>query len=94
MNISVTPRSGSLIGRILFTLVALVILVLGFFFFAVALVAGALLAAVIGARLWWNMRKLRQQASADVVEGEYRVVEHMQISASPPQHPDEPPPKN
>ena len=61
-----------------------VIIVLGFFFFAVALVAGALLAAVIGARLWWLRRKLRQQAEADIVEGEYQVVEHVEIQSTLP----------
>jgi predicted lipid-binding transport protein (Tim44 family) len=86
MNISFTSRNSSLLARIAFTLIAAVIVILGFFFFAVALVAGALLAAVIGIRLWWRMRKLKQQTNADVVEGEYRVIDHAEIRTTlPPQ---------
>jgi predicted lipid-binding transport protein (Tim44 family) len=89
MNISFAPRSTSLLGRITFLLIAAVIAVLGFFFFASALVAGSILAAVIGARLWWRMRKLKKQASAqanaNVVEGEYQVIEHSETrTALPP----------
>ncbi len=87
MKISFAPRSTSLLGRIVFTLVALVIVVLGFFFFAVALVAGAILAAILGARLWWHMRKLKKQANKDVVEGEYTVVEHVEIRPTLPSSP-------
>jgi hypothetical protein len=86
MNISFTPRNSSLLARIVFTLIAAVIVVLAFFFFAVALVAGALLAAVIGIRLWWRIRKLKQQANADVVEGEYSVIDHAEArTVLPPQ---------
>jgi len=86
MNISFTTRNSSLLTRIVFTLIAAVIVVLGFFFFAVALVAGALLTAVIGIRLWWRMRKLKQQTNADVVEGEYRVIDQAEVRpVLPPQ---------
>ncbi len=62
--------------RLLLTLVGIVILVLGFFFLTIALVAGAILAAIIGARLWWQMRKLKRAAAAHgPMEGEYVVVE-------------------
>ena len=62
--------------RLLLTAGGAVILVLGFFFLTIAIVAGVVLAAVIGARLWWRMRKLKRTAPVDdTVEGEYVVVE-------------------
>ena len=91
MNIYVASPARSWLGRVALALLGIVIVVLGFFFFAVALVAGALLAAVIGARLWWRMRKLRQQVDADIVEGEYQVVEHVETRAALPPHSSEPP---
>ena len=61
--------------RILYALLGLVILVLGFFFLTVALIAGALIALVIIARWWWLTRKLRRAQRQDVFEGEYEVIE-------------------
>lgn len=75
--------------RLWVTLMTIALVIMGFFFFAVALAIGALLALVIGIRLWWTMRKLkaahnaaggvsRDAASArgaPVVEGEYQVIE-------------------
>lgn len=57
-------------------LFAITVIVLGFFFLTIALVAGALLAAVIAIRFWWIMRKIRaaQQATAPL-EGEYTIAE-------------------
>jgi Flp pilus assembly protein TadB len=64
--------------RILYALVGLVILVLGFFFLTVALVAGALIALVVIARWWWLTRKLRNAQQQDIFEGEYEVIERQQ----------------
>lgn len=72
-----TAQNTGWIARILVTLVTAVLVVLGFFFLTVALIAGALVATVVGARLWWTLRKLkRAQPADDVVEGDYRVIEH------------------
>lgn len=72
-----TAQNTGWIARILVTLVTAVLVVLGFFFLTVALIAGALVATVVGARLWWTFRKLkRAQPADDVVEGDYRVIEH------------------
>lgn len=74
------------ITRILLTLTTLTLVVLGFFFLTVALAVGALVALVIGVRLWWTIRKLKRAQSASdsvtgaagdrVVEGEFQVIEH------------------
>lgn len=72
-----TAQNSGRIARILVTLVTAVLVVLGFFFLTVALIAGALVATVLGARLWWALRKLkRAQPAHVVVEGDYRVIEH------------------
>lgn len=52
------------------------VIVLGFFFLTIALIAGALLATFIALRIWWVMRKFRAaQAAAAPLEGEYTVAE-------------------
>jgi hypothetical protein len=75
-----TLQSKDWVYRILVALITTVLVILGFFFFTVALVAGAIVAAVFGARLWWTLRKLkRAQAEvngATVVDGDYRIIEH------------------
>ena len=68
------PQAG-LIERIVFFVLGLVVLVAAFFFIGIALIAGAILAAVILLRFWWIKRKLRQAHEDTYVEGEYRVVE-------------------
>lgn len=69
-------RAGGWLQRILLALVGLVILVAGFFFLTVAIIAGAFLALAIGVRIWWTMRRLRKQAQANAaLEGEFTVVE-------------------
>lgn len=65
----------SLLERIVFFLLGLVVLVAAFFFIGIALIAGAILAGVILLRYWWLKRKLRDGVQDGVVEGEYRVVE-------------------
>lgn len=66
-------------------LIIAVSVVLGFFAFVVLGSIVAVLAAVIGIRLWWFNRKLRKQGggaqtssqtrSTTFIEGEYSVVE-------------------
>ena len=56
-------------------------IVLGFFAFIVLGSIVAVLAAIVGLRLWWLNRKLRGQRPTEnagaggVIEGEYRVVD-------------------
>ena len=61
--------------RILLGIVAVAIFVLGFFFLTVALVAGAIVAAVVLVRLWWLARKVRAAQRDEAIDGEYVVVE-------------------
>lgn len=77
-------------GR-LFALVATGgLLVVGFFFFIFFLIVASAAAAVVVGRLFWLQRKLRQQASKDVIEGEFSVEEgYERLSASTRQVPDE-----
>ncbi len=81
MNAPVKP---GWIARILLTLVTLTLVVLGFFFLTIALAVAAVVALVLGVRLWWTLRKLKQSGPVfqqagrgdTVVDGEYRVIEH------------------
>ncbi len=85
MNPPFLMQKPSWIARLLLTLTTVALVIAGFFFLTVALVAGALIALVISVRLWWVMRKikrahadLRAAASASeksVVDGEYQVLE-------------------
>ncbi|HSQ02421.1 MAG TPA: hypothetical protein VLN59_00210 [Burkholderiales bacterium] len=60
----------------LVTVAGIAILVLAFFFLAIAVVTGAVLAAGIGVRWWWLTRRVRRQAQRNsVLEGEYQVIE-------------------
>lgn len=61
--------------RILLGIVTVAIVVLGFFFLTVALVAGAIVAAVVLARIWWLARKMRAAQRDAAIDGEYVVVE-------------------
>lgn len=65
----------SLLERIVFFALGLVVLVAAFFFIGIALVAGAILAGVILLRFWWLKRKLAREQQDSFVEGEYKVVE-------------------
>ena len=86
-----TVQNPGWIIRILVALITLTLVIVGFFFLTVALIAGALVAAVFGARLWWMMRKLkRAQADADnanVVDGDYRVIERESSTVQLPPKP-------
>jgi predicted lipid-binding transport protein (Tim44 family) len=81
--------------RLLLTLTTVVLVIIGFFFLTAALVAGALIALVVGMRLWWTLRKLkRAHAGAatgnGALDGEYQVVERE--SAAPRLPPKNTPP--
>lgn len=65
--------------RILLGIVAVAIVILGFFFLTVALVAGAIVASVVLARLWWVTRKMRAAQRDSAIDGEYVVVEREAI---------------
>jgi hypothetical protein len=69
------PQSRSLPERIAYGLLAVAILVLGFFFLAAAVVAGVILAGVVLVRFWWIRRKLRRAADHAFITTEYEVVE-------------------
>lgn len=77
-----------LLGRIVLAIATLALVVVGFFFFTIALVAGAILALVIGVRLWWTLRKFKRaqaemgsmqrepgSGTGGAIDGEYQVVE-------------------
>jgi predicted lipid-binding transport protein (Tim44 family) len=101
MNALHATHKPGLITRILLAVITLALVVVGFFFLTVALIAGALIALVIGARVWWAIRKLKHAqsdshiatgatgaADGSVVDGEYQVVER-ESSAQPlppPEH--------
>ena len=81
-----TPQNTSWISRILVALITTALLILGFFFLTVALIAGTIVAAIFGARLWWTLRKLKRaqndadiEADANIVDGDYRVIEHESV---------------
>lgn len=85
IHIQMRPQAG-LLERIVFAVIALLVLVAAFFFIGIALVAGAILAAALAVRWWWLRRKFRramQAAQAEVVEGEYHVVEGVVIEQKP-----------
>ena len=88
-----TLQNTSWISRILVALITTALLILGFFFLTVALIAGAIVATVFGARLWWTLRKLKRaqgeagispDANTNVVDGDYRVIEHESVAEQLP----------
>ena len=75
-HIRFTARpQASLLERIVFFVLGLVVLIAAFFFIGVALIAGAIVAGVFLIRWWWLQRKLRRETDQTWVEGEYTVVE-------------------
>ncbi|MDP2397439.1 MAG: hypothetical protein Q8M53_03660 [Burkholderiales bacterium] len=71
----ITRPQASLLERIVFFVLGLIVLIAAFFFIGIALIAGAIVAAVFLIRWWWLQRKLRRETGKTWVEGEYTVVE-------------------
>jgi MFS superfamily sulfate permease-like transporter len=69
------PQRRSLPERIAYGMLAVAILVLGFFFLAAAIVAGIVLAGAVLVRYWWIRRRLRKTAEREFITTEYTVVE-------------------
>ena len=65
----------SWLSRLLYGFVTVLLLVLGFFFLTVALVAGTFVALFVLTRLWWVSRKRRGGKERTELEGEFTVVE-------------------
>jgi hypothetical protein len=82
------PRKRSLLERIAYGLLAIAVVVLGFFFLAAAIVAGAILAGVILLRFWWFKRKIQKAADREFIKTEYTVV-HREPSAGTQEQPRE-----
>jgi hypothetical protein len=71
------------VQRALLTLSAAAVLVVGFFFITIALIAGSLLAIGIALRWWWIVRRLRAaHHAAAPLEAEYTVLEHDETKRS------------
>ncbi|HTE13907.1 MAG TPA: hypothetical protein VK642_02405 [Burkholderiales bacterium] len=89
-----------LITRILLSLATVVLVIVGFFFLTAALIAGTLLALVVGVRLWWAIRKLKRaqpgsvngSRGGGVLDGEYQVVERESTAEPLPPSPNNTPP--
>lgn len=60
--------------------VAMVMIVLGAFFFAAFLALFAIAAVAIGVRIWWVRRKLHQEKREE--EGDYTIIEDAEIVES------------
>ena len=71
-------RGQNLLERIVYGLLLLAVLVLGFFFLVAALVAGAVLAGIVLLRFWWLKRKLAKAQRDEFITTEYTVVEREQ----------------
>jgi small-conductance mechanosensitive channel len=69
------PSAAEIVERIVIGVLALALIVLGFFFLAAALVAGAVLATLFLIRLWWLRRRIRQEEEASYLTTEYEVIE-------------------
>ena len=69
------PRVVSWPARVLYGLALATALVAGFFFLTIALAAGAMVASVILARLWWLGRGVRRPQRHAEIEGEFAVIE-------------------
>ena len=89
------PQKPGWLARLLLTLAMIGVVVVGFFFLTAALIAGAVLALVVGVRLWWTLRKLKRagvdpfahpassqgnREDGGALDGEYQVVERESAS--------------
>lgn len=96
------PQKPGWITRLFLTITTLALVIIGFFFLTALLIAGALIALVVGVRLWWTIRKLkRAQAQGDAVnhehenrplDGEYVVIERESSTSQLPPAPNNTPP--
>jgi hypothetical protein len=68
-------KERGLLERALYGILALAVLVLGFFFLAAALVLAALFAGAVLLRLWWLKRRIRREADAEFITTDYTVIE-------------------
>jgi predicted lipid-binding transport protein (Tim44 family) len=103
MNAPYLIQKPGWIARILITLTTVALVIVGFFFLTVALVVGALIALVIGVRLWWLIRKIKRAqpdstftsgaSGEQVVDGEYQVVERESSAQQLPPAPHDPEPR-
>ena len=74
MKALAAPRTW--LARAAFAVLGVAIAVLAFFFLAVAMVVGAVIALVIAVRWWWLVRKVKAaRAASGPIEGEYTVVD-------------------
>ena len=72
----IVRTGGGLVARIAFAVLGLGVAALAFFALTIAVMIGAVVALVIGARWWWLMRRARKAAdAAGPIDGEYSVVE-------------------
>ena len=74
------PRALSWPARVLYGLLFTAVLVVGFFFLTIALAAGAIVALVILARLWWVARAVRRTPEHEEIEGEFAVIEAREVA--------------
>jgi predicted lipid-binding transport protein (Tim44 family) len=96
------PQKPGWLARIGLALITVGLVIVGFFFLTAALIAGALIALVVGVRLWWTLRKLKRAAaeapvygdahgstrdSRGALDGEYEVVERESGNAKLPPSP-------
>ena len=58
-----TAQKPGWITRIALAITTFALVIAGFFFFTIVLAAGAVIALVIGVRLWWTLRKLKRDLS-------------------------------
>jgi hypothetical protein len=79
----ITRPQASLLERIVFFSLGLIVLVAAFFFIGIALIAGAIVAGVFLIRWWWRQRKLARGTGNTWVEGEYTVVESAIVDQRP-----------
>ncbi|MBM3342561.1 MAG: hypothetical protein FJY56_10700 [Betaproteobacteria bacterium] len=82
-----SPQKPSWLMRIMLSIAAVALLIVAFFFLAAALIAGALIALVVGVRVWWTLRKFKRElaqreargdgdgGTGAPLDGEYQVVE-------------------
>ena len=84
------PGRHSWPARVLYGFVAILVIATGFFFLTVALVAGAIVALVVLARLWWVSRRLRRAQGETEFDGEFAVIERhaliQQVDTTAPDH--------